>query len=89
MMGSRELLANPPVTLRRVMDHLEDQDLDLSCDLQSEFELVDFSDLCYTRRTSLKTNSQISLCAAEDTCSKIRRAQVCKNSSIARATILP
>ena len=42
MMDDRELLANPPVTLRRVMDYLaNDQDLDLSCDLESEFGLVD------------------------------------------------
>jgi hypothetical protein len=41
-MDAAALLANPPVTLRRVMDYLEDdQDLDLSCDLDSEFGLVD------------------------------------------------
>ena len=41
-MGGADLLANPPITLRRVMDHLhDDQDLDLSCDLESEFGLVD------------------------------------------------
>jgi hypothetical protein len=41
-MGGAEWLANPPVTLRRVMDHLrDDQDLDLLCDLESEFGLVD------------------------------------------------
>jgi hypothetical protein len=41
-MSDIDLLANPPITLRRVMDHLEDnQDLDLICDLESEFGLVD------------------------------------------------
>lgn len=40
-MARADLLANPPVTLRRVMDCFADQDLDLSCDLQSEFGLVD------------------------------------------------
>lgn len=41
-MNGAELLANPPITLRRVMDHLDGaQDLDLSCDLASEFGLVD------------------------------------------------
>lgn len=40
-MDTAELLASPPVTLRRVMDDLDDQDLDLICDLESEFGLVD------------------------------------------------
>ena len=41
-MDTAALLGNPPVTLRRVMDYIEsDQDLDLSCDLESEFGLVD------------------------------------------------
>ena len=41
-MDSPALLASPPITLRRVMDWLEnDQDLDLMCDLESEFGLVD------------------------------------------------
>ena len=40
-MGGAHLLANPPNTLRRVMDHLGGEDLDLSCDLESEFGLVD------------------------------------------------
>lgn len=36
-----ELLANPPVTFRRVMDILDHQDLDLLCDLNAKFGLID------------------------------------------------
>lgn len=40
-MAYADLLANPPITLRRVMDVLGNQDLDLLCELNSEWGLID------------------------------------------------
>jgi hypothetical protein len=41
MMGARETLLNPVVTLRRVMDFYDQQDIDLLCDLNDENGFVD------------------------------------------------